>query len=123
MRLLNPLTLNGGLHLVYALGTAERCSRSDFTVTHRKKSSIAAAQEILRRGSALLEHIQCGDPVDFKQSSLTVVIKLLAESAAACNHAADKSIAYSLITTLLRFGGRSNWKSRYPQLSQMDLFS
>ncbi|OGQ60219.1 MAG: hypothetical protein A3J24_09900 [Deltaproteobacteria bacterium RIFCSPLOWO2_02_FULL_53_8] len=122
IRLVQPLSLQGGLSLVYALGTADRCSQGDFTVTHRKKSSIGAAQEVLRRGSALLAQVQEGNAVDFKTSSLSVVMKLLAESAAASNQSADKSLAYSLVNKMLRYGGRSTWKSRYPQLSQMDLF-
>lgn len=120
MRLLQPLTLGGGMQLIYALGTAERCDASSSYALHRKKSSIASARDLLLQADAMVGKLMAFEHVDFRKSSLSVVINLLAETAKA--NAADRSLAHSLIYVLLRQGGRSNWKSRHPQLSQYELF-
>lgn len=123
MRLLRPLTLGGGLQMLYALGTAERSDTSSSShALVRKKSSLVSARDIMGNAAAMLERLMTSDYVEFRRSSLSVVINLLAESAKANSDPADRSLAHSLIHVLLRQGGRSNWKSRYPQLSQYELF-
>ncbi|OYT88702.1 MAG: hypothetical protein CFE43_20885 [Burkholderiales bacterium PBB3] len=121
-RLIKPLTLGGGMQLIYALGTAQRSDVSELRVSHRKKSSIVSASEILLQANAMVSKLMDFQHVEFRQSNLSVVVKLLAETAKANSDAADRSLALSLIYVLLRQGGRSNWKSRYPQLSQYELF-
>jgi hypothetical protein len=122
IRLIQPMSLNGGLNMVYAFGTAQRNSQIDVTAMHRKKSSVAAARDILQNASAFVDQLNSGRRIEFVPSSLSVVRKLLAESASAANNPADRSMAYSLIGSLLHQSGRSNWKSSYPQLSQLELF-
>lgn len=122
IRFLQPLTLCGGMQLIYALGTAERCDTSSSYSSRRKKSSIAFARDMLFQADTMVEKLIASKSVDFRKSSLSVVINLLAESAKASADAADRSLAHSLIYILLRQGGRSNWKSRHPQLSQYELF-
>jgi hypothetical protein len=121
-RLLRPLTLDGGLHLVHALGTAARYGQDKAPPHQRRKSSISAAQEVLSHASSLVEKIEHGEHIKFRVVNMSVVLQLLAESATAKSSQADRSLAHSLISTLLHQGGRSNWKSRYPQLSQQELF-
>ena len=122
MRLIQPLSLNGGLHMVYALGTAQRSRQTDVPAAHRRKSSVAAARDVLQNASAFVDQLNCGQRIEFVPASLSVVRKLLAESASAANNPADRSLAYSLSGGLLHQSGRSNWKSSYPQLSQLELF-
>jgi hypothetical protein len=121
-RLLKPLTLGGGMQLIYALGTADRSDVSVSCVSQRKKSSIVSARKMLFHADAMLGKLGASQRVDFRRSNLSVVINLLAETAKANSDDADRSLAHSLIYVLLRQGGRSNWKSRHPQLSQYELF-
>lgn len=122
IRLLQPLSLNGGLHLIHAFGAAARPDESVRVPLIREKSSIAAARELLARASRVVEQIGRGEPATFRVTKMSVIVQLLAESASAQVAAADRSLAHSLISAFLRQGGRSNWKSRYPQLSQLEMF-
>ena len=122
MRLLKPLTLGGGMQLVYALGTAERSDASASYVSHRKRSSILSARDMLFQADVMVGKLMTSQHVDFRKSSLSVVVNLLAETAKSSSDSVDRSLAHSLIYVLLRQGGRSSWKSRHPQLSQYELF-
>lgn len=121
-RLLQPLSLNGGLHLIHALGAAAQSDKSEHVPPIREKSSIPAAREILARADRVVEQIGRGEPAALRVTRMSVVVQLLAESASAQVAAADRSLAHSLISAFLHQGGRSNWKSRYPQLSQLEMF-
>lgn len=121
-RLLVPLTLDGGLHLLYALGTAGSYQQTDLPPSERIKSSIAAAQELLFSAANFVDTVGEAEPANVRIKGLTVAIQLLAESTSAKSSSADRSLAQSLISSLLRHRNRSNWKSRHPQLSQMELF-
>lgn len=122
MRLLRPLTLDGGLKMIYALGTAERSDASASHALQRKKTSIASARDVLLQAETMAGKLIAVEHVDVRKSSLSVIVNLLAESTKANTDAVDRSLALSLIYVLLRRGGRSNWKSRHPQLSQYELF-
>lgn len=122
VRLLQPLSLNGGLHLIHALGAAAQVDEGARVSYIREKSSIAAARDVLARAGRVVERIDRGEPAAFRVSKMSVIVQLLAESASAQRAAADRSLAHSLISAFLRQGGRSSWKSRYPQLSQLEMF-
>lgn len=122
IRLLEPLTLGGGLQMIYALGTAERSDTSSSHEVIIKKSSLRSARDVICNAAAMVERLMASEHVEFRRSNLSVVVNLLAESAKASSDSADRSLAHSLIYVLLRQGGRSNWKSKYPQLSQYELF-
>lgn len=122
LRLLKPLSLGGGMQLIYALGTAERSDACVSYVSQRKKSSIVSARDMLFQADSMVEKLMAGKNVEFRKSNFSVVVNLLAETSKANADAADRSLAHSLIYVLLRQGGRSNWKSRHPQLSQYELF-
>ncbi len=122
LRLLKPLSLGGGMQLIYALGTAERSDACESYVSQRKRSSIVSARDMLFQADSMVGKLMAAQHVDFRKSNLSVVVNLLAETAKANSEDADRSLAHSLIYVLLRQGGRSNWKSRHPQLSQYELF-
>lgn len=121
-RLLTPLTLSGGLRLIYALGTAGRYQQTGVPPSERTKSSVAAAQELLFAADKFIDSPTDAAPAINRITGLTVVTQLLAESASAKSAPADRSLAQSLISALLRHKNRSSWQSRHPQLSQMELF-
>jgi len=119
VHLLAPLTLQGGLSLVQALGTAQRCSQGDFIVCDRRKSSLLAAHETLYRASTFLATVLGFAPIRIKAAKLSVVVKLLAENAASHCQAADRSLALSVLQKLIQYKGRSGWDSPHPHLSQI----
>lgn len=121
-RLLMPLTLSGGMQLIYALGTADRSNSSLSCVMHRKKSSISSARDMLFHAESVLCKLMNSHGFDFRRSNISVIVNLLAENTKANSDDADRSLAHSLIHVLLKQGGRSNWSSRHPQLSQFQLF-
>lgn len=123
VNLMEPLSLGGGLHLLYGLASAERCLRSSGATFERKRTSIKAAQEVVRQAASLVARIQLGKPLRFKASGRSVVTQLLAQAASHQTDPADRSLAHSIIVEYLRQrDGRSNWSGQYPQLSQLELF-
>lgn len=123
VNLVEPLSLGGGLHLLYGLAAAERCLLSSDALFERKRTSIKSAQEVVRQAASLVARIQLGKPLMFKASGRSVVTQLLAQAASHQSDPADRSLAHSIIVEYLRQrDGRSNWGGQYPQLSQLELF-
>lgn len=123
LNLMGPLSLNGGLHLLYALASAERCLLGNGEPFERKKTSIKAARDVMRQAADLVGRIWAAEPLRFRPSGVTVVTQLLAQAATHQADPADRSLAHSIIVEYLRQRtGRSNWRGRYPQLSQLEMF-
>lgn len=122
MTLLWPLSLDGGLHIAYALGTAEGYDDQHQVVTRRPKTPLRKAQQVLAMANELAEKIGRAEPVHFRLSRPSVVVQLLAESACAQGNSADRSLAQSILMEVLRYQKRATWSSLNPHLSQLALF-
>lgn len=123
LNLVRPLSLNGGLHLLYALASAERSLRGEGEPFERKKASSRAARAVVEQAGMLVARIQAGEILRFRPSGVRVVTQLLAQTASHQREPADRSLAHSIIREYLRQrAGRSNWTGLYPQLSQFELF-
>jgi TniQ len=122
MTLLWPLSLNGGLHVAYALGTAADYDDQRQILARREKTPIKKAQQVLVQANELAEKIVRQEPVKFRISRPSVVVQLLAESATVQNGSADQSLAQSILVAVLRYQKRATWSSLNPNLSQLPLF-
>jgi TniQ len=122
IRLLWPLSLNGGLHITYALATASDYDEAMPGRTRERQTSLQKAQKLLRRANALAEKIVRFKPVRLRIHRPTVILHLLAEAASAQATIADRQLAQSILASLLSQKATSNWAGRNPQLSQMSLF-
>lgn len=121
-RLILPLTLNGGLHLVHALATAALYDSAIQSRGTRHRSSLAFARETLVVASQILERLQGDETVNLRIAVPQVVLHLLAESASSGASSDERSLAHSLISVLLKLKTRSRSSSDFPQLSQLNLF-
>jgi TniQ len=122
MQLLGPLSLNGGLHITYALATAADYDEAMLRRTLEPKTPLHKAQDRLRSANALAEKIVQFKPVRLRILRPTVVLHLLAEAASAKAMVADRQLAQSILASLLSQKATSNWTGRNPQLSQRSLF-
>ncbi|MFN4359346.1 MAG: TniQ family protein [Hylemonella sp.] len=121
-RLISPLTLNGGLHLIFALGTAEKYDSDGQGRAVRNRSSLAFTKQMLADASQLLEKLESGTSVELGISVPSVVLRLLAEVATSDASPEDRSLSHSLINVLLKMKARSRSSSVLPQLAQIELF-
>lgn len=121
-RLMLPLSLNGGLHLVHALATAALYDSAIQSRGTRHRSSLAFARETLVVASQILERLQGDETVNLRIAVPQVVLHLLAESASSGASSDERSLAHSLISVLLKLKTRSRSSSDFPQLSQLNLF-
>jgi hypothetical protein len=125
MELIWPLSLDGGLHITYALGTAAGyevgVGPELGPIPSRSRAHLRKAQEILRRADKLAKNLVKREILSFRVSRPSVVIGLLAEAAAAQASPPDRSLAHSLLLTVMHQRS-SKWSSAYPQLSQTSLF-
>lgn len=125
MSLLWPLSLDGGLHIAYALGTAAGYESGEDSelgaASTRPREQLQKARQMLRRAGMLSEKIAKQEILSFRVSRPSVVIGLLAEAAAAQASPQDRSLAHSLLLTIMHQKS-SKWSGTHPQLSQISLF-
>ncbi len=122
MTLLWPLSLNGGLHIAYALGTAASYDEQRQEAPPRPRTSQTKAQQVLYIANALAEKVIRLESVQFKSNGLGVVVQLLAESAGAQASPADRSLAQSILASVLNRKTRSKVSGLKPHLAQLPLF-
>lgn len=125
MNLLWPLSLDGGLHIIYALGTAasyeDNLGDPQCEKAPRIGAPLTKARHMLWRAGALAERIARLEPVKLRVSRPSVVVRLLAEAASAQGSTQDQSLAHSILLNVMHQSS-STWRGAYPQLSQMRLF-
>lgn len=121
MTLLWPLSLDGGLHVAYALGTAAGYDEQDGHDLKRPRGPLAKARHVLAMASEFAEKIARLEPVRLRVSRPSVVVDLLAESASAQATPEDRGLAQSILLTVLG-QKRTRWTGAHPQLSQLTLF-
>lgn len=122
MRLLSPLSLDGGFHIVYALSTAAGYDDQYTQTLGRPKTPLRKAQRVLVMANDLADKIAGSRPVQFTVSRPSVVVHLLAESACAQENPADRSLAHSILAAVLHYKKKSTVASVNPHLAQMELF-
>jgi hypothetical protein len=125
MTLIRPLSLDGGLRVVYALGTAatyDKGKGDNATINCRPRAAMSKARHVLASAAKLAEKIVRLDRVEFRITRPTAVIGLLAESMSAQDSPQDRSLAYSILYEVLKQKSVSSWRGTFPQLSQMNLF-
>lgn len=122
MRLIWPLSLDGGFHIAYALGTAAGYDEQHLCVSPRPKTPLKKARQVLRMANELAEKIIRLEPVEFRVSRPSVVVQLLAESACAQGNSADRSLAQSILVAVMHNKNRSTLSGQNPHLAQLPLF-
>ncbi|WP_382328815.1 TniQ family protein [Hydrogenophaga sp. UC242_50] len=122
LRLLRPLSLGAGLSLTYALASTAEYSLGMTGQRVRKKTSLLHARQVLQAADELVRRISEGQPIALRVSRRSVTLALLYEAMRRAKCPEDGSIALSLLSHILRQGGRTKWTGRYGQLSQMSLF-
>lgn len=122
LALLRPLSLNSGLCLVYALASSAGYAGEGGPPCDHKKSSLTQAKRYLQLADQFVSRVLSGDPVSFRVSRPSVATHLLLEAIGGAKTEADRSVAHSLLTCVLRQGGRSRWDGVHPEASQMSLF-
>lgn len=122
MTLLRPLSLDGGFHIAYALGTAAGYDEQRQGISPRPKTPLKKAQQILCMANELAEKIARLEPVQFRVSRPSVVVQLLAESACAQGNSADRSMAQSILAAVLHHKIRTTLSGKNPHLAQLPLF-
>lgn len=120
--LLWPMSLDGGMRLVYALGTAAGYEKSMSQADIKPRAAMAKARYVLKLAGGLAQRIARLEPVKFEVRQPTVIIGLLAESLAAQAPDEDKSMVYSILRHVFYQSRSTRSKKVYPQLSQMALF-
>lgn len=122
MTMLSPLSLDGGFHITYALGTAAGYDIHSQAEATRPKTPLGKARQVLARGNELAEKITQGEVIHFRVNRPSVVVQLLAESACLQGNAADRSLAHSILSRVIQCNQRTNWSGVNPHLSQLLLF-
>lgn len=122
MTLLKPLSLDGGLHITYALGTASGYDEQHLEHEPRQRVPLKKARRLLRTADALAEKVLRLEPIHFRIQHPSVIVQLLAECASAQADQADRNLAHSLLLFVFRQKARTSWAGRHPQLSQLPLF-
>lgn len=122
LRLLQPLSLGSGLSLTYALASATQYPLGGLGQRVRKKTSIPYGRQVLHAANHLVHRIAGGEQIELKVSQRSVTLALLVEAMSKAKCPEDKSIALSILSCILRQGGRTKWSGPYGQLSQMSLF-
>ena len=121
MTLLWPLSLDGGLYVAYALGTAAGYDDQDGHDLKRPRGQLAKARHVLAKASDFAENIARLEPIRLRVSRPSVVVDLLAASASAQATPEDRGLAQSILLTVLG-QKRTRWTGVHPQLSQLTLF-
>ena len=121
--LLDPLTLDAGLHIVIALasmtGRTSPAERRDA----RKRNSPEVATESIRSAAATLSLLAAGVSVKAMSRVPLSAKELLAEAAASCYAPAERQLARSILVATFARSPSSRWAGRFPQLAQLELFA
>lgn len=121
-RLVWPLSLNGGLRIIYALATAAGYEESFSTPLRRSRSPLEKARQIIAGADEIAQWLVQGKKINLRIHRPSVVLQLLAECMSANEPPADKCLAQSILTDVLRLKQKARWRSVNPQLSQLTLF-
>lgn len=122
MQLVWPLSLNGGMHITYALATAAGYECLVPSNQPRKRAPIVKAQQILSTANELARRILHLDELQLRVRRPSVVIQLLADCMTGGAPTADRHLAHSLLVTVLQQNRKSRWSGANPQLAQLLLF-
>lgn len=122
MRLIWPLSLNGGLHVTYALAAAAGYERSIAQTSPRPKTPLKKAQQCLFKANELAGLVCQLDKLQLRLQRPSVVIQLLADCMTGEAPPADRQLAQSLLATVLHQKRKTRWSGINPQLSQLMLF-
>lgn len=123
-RLIDPLSLDAGLHILHALSamSVPSASLGPIPIQARRGNSLLTASRVIMQAAEALEHVRRGvgnrTPLRIPSSA----VELLAEAASGVYTLADRSLAHSLLVALPGRGSQTRWSSRFPQLSQLSLF-
>lgn len=122
-RLLDPLSLDAGLHILSALSAVRPVRRDTVVDTHpqvRRRNSLAHARAVIARATVTLEDLRKGRQGHWRVPSSA--IELLLEACAASYAPADRQLALSIIASLRCKPATGDWKSKFPQTSQLAFF-
>lgn len=116
------MSLNGGLLFTHALACAAGYGDLKIHDRSRPQRPLKNARRILSSASQVARILS----KDWQSIVITkrpsVLIHLLADCMAAHMPETDRSLANSLLSTMLFQRRTIGWKSRFPQLSQLELF-
>ena len=122
MQLVWPLSLNGGLHVTYALATAAGYEGSLPSTEPRVRTPLRKAKQILVKANELAHRISQLQELQLRVRRPVVVIQLLADCISGGAPSADRHLAQSLLATVLHQKRKARWSGISPQLSQLSLF-
>lgn len=122
MRLMWPLSLNGGMCLAYSLATAAGYEASLSQGSRRPRKPLLKARHCLDSANSLAQLLGHPSNLQLRIRRPTVVIQLLADCMAGSAPAADRNMAQSLLATVLSQKRKTGWTGVNPQLSQLVLF-
>lgn len=122
MRLVWPLSLNGGLCVTYALATAAGYDETSISDELRPRAPLKKAQKILLNADQFAQRIQRQDEMRLRVRRPSVVVQLLGECISGDNPPADRTLAQSLLSNVLQIKSKAKWSGINPQLSQLSLF-
>lgn len=122
IELLWPLSLNGGMHVTYALATAAGYQDSQRSVSPRPRSPLKKSQHILLMANECAKRTGRSATRLHEIQRPSAVIQLLADCMSGGAPTADRHLAQSLLATVLHQNRKTRWSGAYPQLSQLLLF-
>lgn len=122
MRLVWPLSLNGGMRVIYALATAAGYEESCPSNEPRARSPLRKAQGVLSKADQFARRIGQTKDINLRVRRPSVVIQLLADCMSGQEPPADRNLAQSVLGTVLRQKQKTRWCGVNPQLSQLVLF-
>ncbi|MBU1354147.1 MAG: TniQ family protein [Gammaproteobacteria bacterium] len=122
MQFLRGMSLNGGLLFTHALACAAGYGDLETHDRRRPQRPLKKARRSLSSANQVARILS----KDWQSIVITerpsVVIHLLADCMAAHMPETDRSLANSLLSTMFFQRRKIGWKSRFPQLSQLELF-
>lgn len=121
-RLLDPLSLDAGLHILSALASVKHGRTRHATSIQpqlRKRNSLASAREAIANAAVALDQLARGRQGHWRVP--VSAMELLAEACASSYAAADRQLAISILASLRCKPATANWGSRFPQTSQLPL--
>ena len=122
MRLVWPLSLNGGLCVTYALATAAGYDETSSSGELRPRTPLKKSQKILLNADQFAQKIQHQDEMHLRVRRPSVVVQLLSDCMSGREPPADRNFAQSLLSSILQIKSKARWSGSNPQLSQLSLF-
>lgn len=122
VQLIWPLSLNGGMHVTYALATAAGYTGSIPQGGPRPRTPLEKARQILLKANELADMVSQLGELRLRVQRPSVIIQLLADCMSGGAPPADRHLAQSLLATVLHQQRKTRWSGNNPQLSQMLLF-